>query len=109
MSEKSKSFTFEQRCHMADLRIRTAIIEALPEMKPFERGLLLVALHQQLYNKEEVLFYASEEGHGDLVADTLLGVKAMSIVIGYEPNIAATIDIEKGGPVVGYIEGNSVH
>jgi hypothetical protein len=106
MHKERRQLTYEQRCRSADLRIKTAVVEALPDMDPYEQRQLLVALHNQLLSRDEVEAYAAQD-HGNYYEG--LFFKSIKVALRLEPDIMAVVDIEKGAPVIGYIEGNSVH
>jgi hypothetical protein len=107
--EKQPKFSYEQRCRAADMRIRTAIIEVLPDMDPFEKRQLFVALHRQLLDRREANLYAAYD-HGDYFEPLqALPFKSIDVELSYEPDLVAVVDIEMGRTSIGYLQGNSVH
>ncbi len=90
---------FEQRCQLADMLIRTAIVEAIPGLTPNELHKIEVPLAKQLKNSEEARWFVLESS-GDLLDDMPLSVKNAKLSIIMVPVISALITVEMGDAAV---------
>ena len=107
MPEKYNENNFERRCRLANLMVRTAIIEALPTLEPEQWHSLEIGLEKQLLDDEEVRKYAPLAAE-IVTTGMFFGVKTLRLRLGVQPP-AAKVDIEMGAAPIGYLQGNSVH
>lgn len=93
---------FARRCLHADMRIRTAVIEAVPQLIPNDFNVIGVPLERQLKDAEEARWYALEAS-SDLLSDVPATAKSAKLSILTEPAITAVITIEMGDQPIGQI------